>query len=271
MEDRMQENKKKGYIGIFRSMLDWEYADDNTVFACFVKLLLVVNHQSKKWQGQTIERGSIICSIDSLSHLIKIKHTTLKRCLKLLNDCGAILVETAPNKFHKITIPNYATYQNVVSQKLTNRATNKPTNRATNRATDTPTNKPTTTKKYKNDKNGNTVPLAPQGRSGTVEEEEKSVQPSPSSPLGGEPSKPKSKGLIPYAEVERYSRKKGMSDTCYDDYSADVFHTAFERSGTHFPDNWKQVYDRFVHLSDDEQLTALKRIKRGEFKELWNR
>ncbi|MGN0557874.1 MAG: hypothetical protein ACI4IS_00285 [Acutalibacteraceae bacterium] len=269
-KEKIKENKKKGFVAMYRSMLDWEYADDNTVFACFVKLLLVVNHQNKKWQGQTIEKGSIVCSIDSLSHLIKIKCTSLKRCLKLLNDCGAIVVETAPNKFHKITIPNYTSYQNVVSRNSTDRATNKATNKPTNTPTDRATNKPTTTKQYKQYNNGNNVSLAPQGRSDTEKEIEKAVPSLPASPLSGEPPKPAER-TVSYIEVERYSRQKEKQDDCYDDWAADSFHTAFERSGTQFPENWKQLYDRFVHLSDDEQQKALDRIKSGEFKELWNR
>lgn len=145
-KNRVKENQSKGFIVLYRSLLDWEYSDDDAVFSCFVKILMAVNYQDKKWHGQTIERGSLICSIDTLSSLIHIKRTTLKRCLKILSECGAISIEVVPNKYHKITVSNYSKYQDIVSRKTTD----KPTKRATNKPTDKATDKPTTTKQYNN-------------------------------------------------------------------------------------------------------------------------
>lgn len=142
----IEANQGKGFIVLYRSLLDWEYIDDDAVFSCFIKLIMAVNYQDKKWHNQTVKRGSLICSIDSLSRLIHVKRTTLKRCLKLLTECGAITMEVQPNKYHIITIPNYSKYQDKVSRKTTNKPTNRATDKATNRATNTPTNKPTTTK-----------------------------------------------------------------------------------------------------------------------------
>lgn len=265
-------DKDKGFVVLNRNILQWRWYDDAYMFKFFVTLIMLANFETKEWHEETIERGSFVTSIAKLCEHTKMSRNAVVRCLKSLIKTGEITEVVKPNNYRIITILNYEKYQDIkVGLPKTNSRGNVRGNNRGNSKTNIKTNSRGTTKQYNNGNNGNTVPLAPQGRSGTVEVDEKSVQPSPSSPLGGEPSKPKSKGLIPYAEVERYSRKKGMSDACYDDYSADVFHTAFERSGTHFPDNWKQLYDRFVHLSDDEQLTALKRIKSGEFKELWNR
>ena len=126
-EDRLKENQSKGFIVLFRSLLDWEYIDDDTVFSCFVKILLAVNYQDKKWHGQEIKRGSMVGSIETLCGKLHMKRDSLKRCLKLLSECGAINVEVIPNKYHIITIPNYHLYQDRVNGKTTNRTTNRTT------------------------------------------------------------------------------------------------------------------------------------------------
>lgn len=150
-EDRLKENQSKGFIVLFRSLLDWEYIDDDAVFSCFVKILLAVNYQDKKWHGQEIKRGSIVGSIETLCSKLKIKKDTLRRCLKLLSECGAITLEVVPNKYHIITVTNYPLYQDAVVGKTDNRTHNRTDNRTHNR-TD---NRTDTTKQYNKINKGN--------------------------------------------------------------------------------------------------------------------
>ena len=127
----IEANQGKGFIVLYRSLLDWEYIDDDAVFSCFIKLIMAVNYQDKKWHNQTVKRGSIIGSIETLCSKLRMKKDTLRRCLKLLNECGAITVEVIPNKYHVITVNNYSKYQNI-----NNRVIGKTDNRTDNR-TDT--------------------------------------------------------------------------------------------------------------------------------------
>lgn len=147
-EDRLKENQSKGFIVLFRSLLDWEYIDDDTVFSCFVKILLSVNYTDKKWHGQEIKRGSMVGSIETLCAKLHMKRDTLRRCLKLLSECGAISVEVIPNKYHIITIPNYHLYQDRVIGKTDNKTVNRTNNRTDNRANNRTNNRTDTTKQY---------------------------------------------------------------------------------------------------------------------------
>ena len=219
-KNRVKENQSKGFVVLYRSLLDWEYTDDDAVFACFVKILLAANYRDKKWHGQTIERGSLICSIESLSDLIHVKKTTLKRCLKILSECGAVSIEVEPNKYHKITVPNYSKYQDKVSRKTTNKPTNratdrptdKPTDRATNRATNTPTNKPTTTKQYNNINKLTRGGVCPTGTHTPPQEDKKAALPSVS-PLGVETSEPLSRReWRTYCELKGYNEYRAAEE-----------------------------------------------------------
>ena len=219
----IEANQGKGFIVLYRSLLDWEYIDDDAVFSCFIKLIMAVNYQDKKWHNQTVKRGSLICSIDSLSRLIHVKRTTLKRCLKLLTECGAITMEVQPNKYHIITIPNYSKYQDKVSRKTTNSPTNKPTNsptnkptnsptnkptnratnKATNRATNTPTNKPTTTKQINKG-----VCLTD---THTPKEEKQAASPSAPQECGTDEPQEKETPPLTRRELRKYCESKGRS------------------------------------------------------------
>ena len=33
-KNRVKENQSKGFIVLYRSLLDWEYSDDDAVFSC---------------------------------------------------------------------------------------------------------------------------------------------------------------------------------------------------------------------------------------------
>ena len=158
-EDRLKENQSKGFIVLFRSLLDWEYIDDDTVFSCFVKILLAVNYQDKKWHGQEIKRGSMIGSTETLCGKLHMKKDSLRRCLKLLSECKAINIEVIPNKYHIITVPNYDLYQDRVigktDNKTHNRTDNKTHNRTDNKTHNRADNKTDTTKQYNKINKGN--------------------------------------------------------------------------------------------------------------------
>ena len=104
-------NKSDGFITLNRKILDWEWADDEAVFSCFIKLLLAVNHKTGKWHGITIKRGSIIGSTATLCNGLRMKRGTYLRCRKILEECGAITVTVQKNKYQIITICNYDKYQ----------------------------------------------------------------------------------------------------------------------------------------------------------------
>lgn len=212
-EDRLKENQSKGFIVLFRSLLDWEYIDDDTVFSCFVKILLSVNYTDKKWHGQEIKRGSMVGSIETLCAKLHMKRDTLRRCLKLLSECGAISVEVIPNKYHIITIPNYHLYQDRVIGKTDNKTVNRTNNRTDNRANNRTNNKTDTTKQYnKINKENKGVGVCAYGtNTPTPPEKEKEAALTTVSPLVGATVEP-----LTVSEWRTYCELKGQ-----DDYKAD--------------------------------------------------
>ena len=212
-----EDNKKIGFIGLYRSLMNWEYVDDDAVLSCFIKLLLSVNYQEKNWQGQVVKRGSIVGSIDNLCLKLHMRRDKLKRCLNVLVESGVITVEVKPNKYHIITVTNYEMYQNPVGGKsanktlnrTTNRNHNKSVNKADNRTTNKTVNNPTTTKKYNKENKENSGGVCPTGTHTPPQEKNKAAQTSVT-PLGGEPSEPLSR-----REWRTYCESKG-----YDEYRA---------------------------------------------------
>lgn len=282
-------NKAGGFIGLFRSLLNWEYAEDDAVFSCFVKLLLAVNYKDNKWCGEVIKRGSIIGSMDTLCTTLHMKKDKLKRCLNALSECGTITVMVKPNKYHLIIVNNYNMYQNVVvgiSDNLTanssaNNPADKTADRTTDNTTDSTANNPATTKKYiyKKDKK---VSVAPTGRTDTVKKE---TPPTAASPEGEPPAAfdyekinwkvvqvfegDEGKGLVfgnnmPYRSVCRFARANGI-----DDYTAGDFHTVFERSGIPFPRNWEDLLLRYSRADSKQRDEFKEQMLNGGYSKLW--
>ena len=275
-------NKAKGFITLDRKILDWEWADDSSVFSFFVKLILAANHQDNKWHGIVIKRGSIIGSTESLCECKKKKKTTFKRCRKILEDCGAIKVKVKNNCYQVITIVHYDKYQSLseVGRKTTDRTTDKPTKRTTNRAakktTDKAADTPTTIEQDisipkgidisgKKEKNASSARL---GGGELTAEKRKQI-------LDGiiwrsresfeDDTKDICWGDLPnYAPVRNFSRAMNG-----DDYSAGTFYNAFKDSKTLLPCNWRDIYYRFYHSEPECQQQFLTALSNGEYRERW--
>jgi len=100
----------EGWIKIYRKIEDWEWASNPVMFYFWVKLLVIVNWEDKEWQGQTIERGSIITSITKLAAQLSLSPKQVRTCIDRLKKGEQIITKTA-NKWTKITICNYEDYQ----------------------------------------------------------------------------------------------------------------------------------------------------------------
>lgn len=136
------ENKEKGFIKVYRTMMSWEWWDDINTFRLFMTILISVNWQDKKWRGRKIPRGSMFTSINSLA---KMSGLTVRQTRTTLNHL--ISTNEVTSKVTKdgrlISVVNYDFYQDY-AEEPTNKSTNK---RASKRQS---TDKaPTTTKESK--------------------------------------------------------------------------------------------------------------------------
>ena len=101
---------EEGWIKLHRQFLDWEWHDSPETVALFVHLLIMANHEGKKWRGRDIARGQVLTSRDRLSHLTGLSVQQVRTCLGRLQETGEINQQST-NKYSVITILNYDKYQ----------------------------------------------------------------------------------------------------------------------------------------------------------------
>lgn len=99
-----------GWIKIHRKIEDWQWASNPVMFYFWIKLLVIVNWEDKEWEGQIVERGSIITSIAKLASKLSLSPKQVRTCIDRLKKGKQIITETA-SKWTKITICNYEDYQ----------------------------------------------------------------------------------------------------------------------------------------------------------------
>lgn len=99
-----------GYIKLYRSFLNWEWHDDQSMVTVFLHCILLANWKNKQWHGQTVERGSFVTSIVHLASICGLAPNTVRRCLKQLQGTGELTVQSS-KKGTVITVNKYAGYQ----------------------------------------------------------------------------------------------------------------------------------------------------------------
>lgn len=111
-----------GWIKLHRKFLEWEWFDNPIMVKLFLYMLLKANHDTEKWHGVDIPRGSFLTGLLQLQKETKITVQTLRTCLGKLEKTGEINMQTN-NQYRIINICNYDSYQEC--EKITNKRTNK--------------------------------------------------------------------------------------------------------------------------------------------------
>ena len=116
-----------GHIRIHRMIEDWEWADDCVMFYFWVRILIMANWEDKMWHGESVERGSFVTSISSLSGKLRLSVQQVRTCIERLKSSNQIVVSST-NKRTKITICKYDDYQVCATseQQTNNKRYNKP-------------------------------------------------------------------------------------------------------------------------------------------------
>lgn len=232
----------KGFIKLYREILDWEWFNDVYVLKLFIFLILEADHKEKKHMGIQIPRGSLLTSIAKISLKSGLSVTSVKNSLKKLASTGEITDQVKPNKYRIITINNYDKFQGVGSQE-TNSKTNSKANRKTN-------NKTTNNKVKKS------VSLTEK------HSEEKAKKPRASSALVERPGGGQE---VTLRDVRQYQIDNRIGDA----YLAAEFFHGFERSGTKFPKDWQDLYRKYAHATYEEQEKFSKILNSGGYKKKW--
>lgn len=110
MDNNNNENLKKGYIKLYRSLLDWEWYDDKNVCRLFTHCLLRANHADRTWHGQIIRRGSFITSYEKLSTETSLTVREIRTALNKLKMTNELTCKST-SRNTTIIINNFNFYQ----------------------------------------------------------------------------------------------------------------------------------------------------------------
>ena len=102
----------RGWIKIYRSLLDWEWFDDAETVQLFIYLLVTANYEDKKWRGMVVERGQTIIGVAALAKRLGSTERKIRTRLEYLTNSGTISRKST-NRFTIVTICNYDSYQDV--------------------------------------------------------------------------------------------------------------------------------------------------------------
>ena len=116
------ENKDKGFIKIYRSMLDWGWYSDANTMRVFLHLLLKANFRETEYQGMIIPIGSTVVGLCALAEQLKLSVQNIRTALKNLKKTGEIEIKST-NKFSIVNIVKYSDYQELdkANQQTTNK------------------------------------------------------------------------------------------------------------------------------------------------------
>jgi biotin operon repressor len=132
----------RGFITLHRKIVDWEWYSDINVFRLFTHLILTANWKPKRWQGEIVNRGQKVISIQNLAQETGLTEQSVRTAIKKLKSTGE-LTSKSTNKYTVVTLTNYELYQSEEKQ-----ATSKITSELTNE--EQTTNKQLTTTKQCN-------------------------------------------------------------------------------------------------------------------------
>lgn len=114
----------RGYVKLYRSLIEWEWYQDTNTKTVFIHLLLTANYEDKKWKGETVSRGQRITSYQKLADELNLSLQNIRTAIKHLISTGEITCKQNV-KYSLITVKNYDRFQELTcnltdSQQTTN-------------------------------------------------------------------------------------------------------------------------------------------------------
>lgn len=81
---------EQGYIKLFRSLMSWEWFDDEKTLKLLVYLLLRVNYEPSRFRGMEIGRGEVLESLKTISENTKMSVQSVRTALNHLKSTGEV-------------------------------------------------------------------------------------------------------------------------------------------------------------------------------------
>lgn len=133
----------KGYIKVFRQMLNWGWYGDTNTFRVFMHILLRANYEPSEYRGHRIEAGECVFGRRKWAKELGLSERQVRTAIEHLQSTHEIAIKTT-NKFSIITVVKWEFWQIEEGQ-----ATHKTTHKKSNNRPTTD-QQPTTSKEYKN-------------------------------------------------------------------------------------------------------------------------
>ena len=99
-----------GWIKVHRCLLEWEWWSDMNVRNLWLTILLLANHDERKWQGHTVAPGQFVTSLQHLSEKSGLSVQSVRTALEKLKSTGEINTQST-NRNTLITVIKWADFQ----------------------------------------------------------------------------------------------------------------------------------------------------------------
>ena len=100
------------YIKLHRKFLEWEWYRNEHTKNLFIHCLLKANWKESKFEGNVIQRGSFVSSIDILASETGLTSDEVRTAIKHL-ICTGEITKQSTNKYTLFSVVNYDLYQPV--------------------------------------------------------------------------------------------------------------------------------------------------------------
>lgn len=100
------------YIKLHRKFLEWEWYKNEHTKNLFIHCLLKANWKESKFEGNVIQRGSFVSSIDILASETGLTSDEVRTAIKHL-ICTGEITKQSTNKYTVFSVVNYDLYQPV--------------------------------------------------------------------------------------------------------------------------------------------------------------
>lgn len=100
----------KGYVKLYRKMLEWEWMDEPVTVQVFVYCLLRANFETQRWHGVIIKPGQFVTSLSHMAKDLGISKSQLRTAIKHLILTQSI-AQSVTQHATLITIEKWGDYQ----------------------------------------------------------------------------------------------------------------------------------------------------------------
>ena len=104
------EIRKKMYIKVYYSLLDWEWYSEPNTFRVFMHLLLTANRKDHPYQGDVIRRGEVMASREYLAKSTGLSVQNVRTAINNLKSTGEI-TQRKIGKTSVFTIVSFSKWQ----------------------------------------------------------------------------------------------------------------------------------------------------------------